>query len=147
MMNRLLLVFDQWIQFPINESEFKFGQIETGTRFNQGIAIFLMSDIRLIIFLFQCAAIAMRTTITDIRGMRKRRADFFLITLAKTEAVAAKATVSVLKTAMRLTDASEPAFKAMHTVIHHADLRIRGTITDKQMVSNFAGDRGGTFGK
>ena len=63
------------------------------------------------------------------------------------ETMTTKTTIPLLKAALRLTDKFEPAFKAMHTVIHHADLRIRGTITDKQMVSNFAGDRGGTFGK
>ena len=57
-----------------------------------------------------------------------------------------KTTIPLLKAALRLTDKFEPAFKAMEAIVHHARLRIRGTIANQQMISNFTGESGRVLG-
>lgn len=57
-----------------------------------------------------------------------------------------KTTIPLLKAALRLTDKFEPAFKAMEAIVHHARLRVRRTIANQQMISNFTGESGRVLG-
>ena len=98
----------------------------------------------LIITLFQGAALSLPTAITNIRRTRERRAALFFIIMTNPETMTTKTTIPLLKAALRLTDKFEPAFKAMEAIVHHARLRVRRTIANQQMISNFTGESGRT---